>query len=313
MREHSPVPAGTELPYNPGPHAHGRFSAGPRRRRSPDRRHRPWPAAPSGSSMPAAATPPCCATASGSTALFDRLIAVLRLTPVAPAVWHTFPAPGGLTGFVILAESHLACHTFPEFGSICVNVFCCRPRDDFDAAGLMAEMLGATDTVVRRIERTYGEARSRCPAGESRQRMRGPAGRCPNCGAPVRFRWSSAVQTTCESCRSVIVRHDVDLETIGEIADLPPDSSPIQIGTTGTLDGRTLQRRRPHRLRVRRRRVERVACRLRGRHERLVVGRPARICRVQPGPAAEAAARRGRRHARDGLHVGRPRRCRSPR
>ena len=31
-------------------------------------------------------------------AVFDRLIAVLRLTPVAPAVWHTFPAPGGLTG-----------------------------------------------------------------------------------------------------------------------------------------------------------------------------------------------------------------------
>jgi len=94
------------------------------------------------------------------TALFDRLIAVLRLTPVAPAVWHRFPAPGGLTGFVILAESHLACHTFPEFGSICVNVFCCRARDDFDAAALMSEMLGATDTVVRRIERTYGAART---------------------------------------------------------------------------------------------------------------------------------------------------------
>ncbi len=86
-------------------------------------------------------------------ALFDRLIADLRLTPVAPAAWHTFPSPGGLTGFVILAESHLACHTFPEFGSICVNVFCCRARDDFDAARLMAEMLGATDTLVRRIER----------------------------------------------------------------------------------------------------------------------------------------------------------------
>lgn len=92
------------------------------------------------------------------TALFDRLIAHLRLTPVAPAVWHTFPAPGGLTGFVILAESHLACHTFPEFGSICVNVFCCRPRDEFDAARLMAETLGATDTLVRRIERSYRPA-----------------------------------------------------------------------------------------------------------------------------------------------------------
>lgn len=67
--------------------------------------------------------------------------------------------------------------------------------------------------------------------------MRGPAGRCPNCGAPVRYRWSSAVQTTCENCRSVIVRHDVDVETIGEIADLPPDASPIQLGTQGSLDG----------------------------------------------------------------------------
>ncbi|BCS31794.1 hypothetical protein TBR22_A09980 [Luteitalea sp. TBR-22] len=53
----------------------------------------------------------------------------------------------------------------------------------------------------------------------------------------MRYRWSSAVQTTCESCRSVIVRHDVDIETIGEIADLPPDASPIQLGTQGSLDG----------------------------------------------------------------------------
>ena len=92
-------------------------------------------------------------------ALFDRLIADLRLTPVAPAVWHAFPAPGGLTGFVVLAESHLACHTFPEYGSICVNVFCCRARDDFDAGALLASLLGATDTRVQRIDRVFG-----CPA-----------------------------------------------------------------------------------------------------------------------------------------------------
>ncbi|BCS31795.1 hypothetical protein TBR22_A09990 [Luteitalea sp. TBR-22] len=91
-------------------------------------------------------------------ALFDRLIADLRLTPVAPAVWHRFPGPGGLTGFVVLAESHLACHTFPEHGSICVNVFCCRARADFDAAAVMAEELGATDTLVRRVDRAYAPA-----------------------------------------------------------------------------------------------------------------------------------------------------------
>ena len=88
-------------------------------------------------------------------ALFDRLAAALHLTSVAGPVWHTFPAPGGITGFVVLAESHLACHTFPEFGSICVNVFCCRPRADVDAAGLMAEVLGAAHTSVRLVERTY--------------------------------------------------------------------------------------------------------------------------------------------------------------
>lgn len=56
---------------------------------------------------------------------------------------------------------------------------------------------------------------------------------CPNCGAPVRFRWSGAVQTTCEFCRSILVRTGLDLKKMGEVAALPPDSSPIQIGTEG--------------------------------------------------------------------------------
>src|SRR5262245_6047073 len=90
------------------------------------------------------------------TLLFERLIGDLRLTPVTEFVWHNFPAPGGVTGFVVLAESHLACHTFPEFGSICINVFCCRPREEVDAARVMAEMLGATETLVRSVDRTYG-------------------------------------------------------------------------------------------------------------------------------------------------------------
>jgi hypothetical protein len=68
--------------------------------------------------------------------------------------------------------------------------------------------------------------------------MRGPAGRCPNCSAPIKFRWSSAVQTVCESCRSVVVRHDVDLDAIGEVSDLPPDSSPLQLGTEGRFERR---------------------------------------------------------------------------
>lgn len=56
---------------------------------------------------------------------------------------------------------------------------------------------------------------------------------CPNCGARIVFRWSSAVQTVCEYCRSILVRHDVDLARVGQVADLPPDSSLLQLGAEG--------------------------------------------------------------------------------
>jgi hypothetical protein len=69
--------------------------------------------------------------------------------------------------------------------------------------------------------------------------MSAPAANCPNCGAPIVFRWSSAVQTTCEFCHSILVRTDVDLEKVGEVADLPPDASPIQIGTEGTYQNKS--------------------------------------------------------------------------
>ena len=40
-------------------------------------------------------------------------------------------APTGVTGTVLLAESHLAIHTWPEFGSVTVDVFVCnRTRDN---------------------------------------------------------------------------------------------------------------------------------------------------------------------------------------
>lgn len=87
--------------------------------------------------------------------LFDRLIAELQLTPVGEPAWHVFAGTGGVTGFVMLAESHLACHTFPELGTICLNVFCCRIRADWDARRILSEILGAGAVDVRRLERIY--------------------------------------------------------------------------------------------------------------------------------------------------------------
>jgi hypothetical protein len=66
--------------------------------------------------------------------------------------------------------------------------------------------------------------------------MTQPSGSCPNCGAKIVFRWSSSVQTVCEYCKSILVRTDVDLKKVGQVADLPPDSSPIQLGTEGNYN-----------------------------------------------------------------------------
>ena len=67
------------------------------------------------------------------------------------------------------------------------------------------------------------------------------AANCPNCGAPVQFRWSGAVQTTCEYCRAILVRRDVNLEKVGEVGDLPREVSPIQIGTEGVYRNKAFQ------------------------------------------------------------------------
>lgn len=60
---------------------------------------------------------------------------------------------------------------------------------------------------------------------------------CPSCGNPVRFRAESSVYATCESCSSLLVRQDVNVEAIGKVADLQPDGSPIQLDVSGVYDG----------------------------------------------------------------------------
>lgn len=69
--------------------------------------------------------------------------------------------------------------------------------------------------------------------------MTQPTANCPNCGAKIVFRWSGSVQTVCEFCKSILIRTDLNLEKVGKVADLPPNSSPIQIGTEGVFGKRS--------------------------------------------------------------------------
>ena len=88
-------------------------------------------------------------------ALFAQLVAAHGLNTIGEPVWHQFPNTGGITGLCLLAESHLACHTFPEYGSLCLNLFCCRPRTFRDPTSYLGREFGATDVRIREVERQY--------------------------------------------------------------------------------------------------------------------------------------------------------------
>ena len=95
--------------------------------------------------------------------LFTRLVAELDLHPINETAWHQFPGTGGITAMQMLAESHLTCHTFPEYGSLCLNVFCCRPRPDWDFEGYLRDAFAANTVWLRRLDRPYQDGEGHTP------------------------------------------------------------------------------------------------------------------------------------------------------
>jgi S-adenosylmethionine decarboxylase len=62
---------------------------------------------------------------------------------VREVAFHKF-APQGVSGVVIISESHLTIHSFPEHGYASIDVYTCGDRIDPNvAANYIAEALGA--------------------------------------------------------------------------------------------------------------------------------------------------------------------------
>jgi S-adenosylmethionine decarboxylase len=86
-------------------------------------------------------------------AVFARIIADLGLKTLNDPLWHKFGGEGGVTGLVMLTESHLACHTYPEYKIATINLYCCRTRPEWNWEKNLAEMLGAENVRITKIER----------------------------------------------------------------------------------------------------------------------------------------------------------------
>ncbi|HET6974698.1 MAG TPA: S-adenosylmethionine decarboxylase [Pyrinomonadaceae bacterium] len=91
-------------------------------------------------------------------AVFDRIIRDLDLHVLGEIAWHQFDHPGGVSGLALLSESHLSCHTYPEFGAATFNLYCCRERTSWSWETTLKEMLGATAVNVRVFERVIQES-----------------------------------------------------------------------------------------------------------------------------------------------------------
>jgi S-adenosylmethionine decarboxylase proenzyme len=63
------------------------------------------------------------------------------LMPVAD-LFHRFPGGAGITGVVLLAESHMAVHTWPERNGVTLDIYVCNfGVDNSDKARALERML----------------------------------------------------------------------------------------------------------------------------------------------------------------------------
>jgi len=104
--------------------------------------------------------------------LCRRLTAAAGLTLVGEK-WHTFEPfngkPGGVTGMLLLAESHLAVHTWPERAGVTLDVYVCNfTADNSGRAEQLMDALVATFAPSRaqRERLLRGDAEGSCDGGE---------------------------------------------------------------------------------------------------------------------------------------------------
>ena len=85
----------------------------------------------------------------------------IRMTKVStPQVTrHNIPEPHeqGLSGFVLLAESHIRIHVFPERSYVNIDIFSCSEFDPRKATEALEQRFGLTGVKSRTLDRPHPE------------------------------------------------------------------------------------------------------------------------------------------------------------
>jgi S-adenosylmethionine decarboxylase len=79
----------------------------------------------------------------------------LARATVVQQCFHEF-SPHGLTGVLVIAESHFAVHTWPEHQAVCVDIFSCTKLLDIEAAKRYLQKAFTCPRVHVRVEERSG-------------------------------------------------------------------------------------------------------------------------------------------------------------
>jgi len=83
----------------------------------------------------------------------------IRLHAIGKPLMHKFPdkngvmAEGGITGFVLLSESDITLHTWPEYSYGCIDIFACTDFSIDDAEEKIKKTFGKGEYVLDLVYR----------------------------------------------------------------------------------------------------------------------------------------------------------------
>lgn len=94
--------------------------------------------------------------------LLERMVDLIGMTPLSgPFVYPSVctnpdwdpPTASGVSGFIVLAESHISFHTFVESQFVFMDVFSCKPFDTSVVTEWLGKELGAHNFDVQLAKR----------------------------------------------------------------------------------------------------------------------------------------------------------------
>lgn len=87
-----------------------------------------------------------------------RQAAVAAGATIVYSHFHAFGPGQGITGVVLLAESHISIHTWPELGFAALDIFMCGQAEPRRALALIEASLAPVSSAIQELPRGYSVA-----------------------------------------------------------------------------------------------------------------------------------------------------------